>query len=100
MNFRMIWITLLIYFFILSSSPCPLAQPESQYIAQKISFDFRDSDVRNILKMIAEMGGLNIVLSEEVKGRVTIRLIEVSWDQALEVILRTQSLGMVKIGNI
>jgi len=73
--------------------PSSLAQP-------KISLDFKDADVRNILKLIAEVSGFNIVLGDDVKGRVTIKLVDVFWDQALEVILQSQSLGMVKIGNV
>ncbi len=62
--------------------------------------DFVDADIRNILKIIAEVSELNIVAGDDVKGRVTIRLVEVPWDQALEVILQSQSLGMVRMGNV
>jgi type IV pilus assembly protein PilQ len=100
MKFQMVWVTLLIGWFILSLSSRLLAQPTRQYTNQKISLDFRDANIKNLLEMIAEVGELNIVVSDEVRGRVTIRLVEVPWDQALEVILQSQSLGMVKIGNV
>lgn len=100
MKFPMIWITFLIGLSILSSSLCSLAQPAGEYTNRRIFLDFRDADMRNVLKLIAEVGELNIVISDEVKGRVTIILVDVPWDQALEVILQSQSLDMVKIGNV
>jgi len=62
--------------------------------------DFEDADIRNILGFIAEVSELNIVAGDNVKGRVTIRLVDVPWDQALDLILQSQSLGMVRIGNV
>lgn len=88
------WITPLILISILSSSLGSLAQPS------KISLDFRDADVRNILKLIAEISELNMIIGDEVKGRMTIKLVDVSWDEVLEVILQSQSLGMVRMGNV
>jgi type IV pilus assembly protein PilQ len=88
------WITPLILISILSSSLGSLAQPT------KISLDFRDADVRNILKLIAEVFELNMIIGDEVKGRMTIKLVDVSWNQALEVILQSQSLGIIRNGNV
>jgi type IV pilus assembly protein PilQ len=65
-----------------------------------MTLDFVDADLRNILKLIAEVSELNIVAGDDVKGRITIKLIDVPWDQALDVILQSQSLGMVRIGNV
>ena len=76
------------------------AQPLRQYTGRKISLDFVDADIRNILRFIAEVSELNIVAGDDVKGRVTIRLVEVPLNQALEVILQSQSLGMVRVGNV
>lgn len=59
-----------------------------------------DADLRNILRLIAEISELNIVAGDDVKGRVTIRLVDVPWEQALGVILQSQSLGMVRVGNV
>lgn len=78
----------------------PLAQPPERYRGRRISLDFVDADLRNILRLIAEVSELNIVAGDDVKGRVTIRLLDVPWDQALEVILQSQSLGMVRVGNV
>lgn len=100
MRFRGIWIPILILISILSSSSSLTAQPSRQYTGRKITLDFKDADIRNIFRLIAEVSDLNIVIGDEVKGRVTIKLVEVPWDQALEVILQSQSLGMVKIGNV
>jgi len=76
------------------------AQPLEPYTGRKISLDFVDADIRNILGFIAEVSELNIVAGDDVKGRVTIRLVDVPWDQALDLILQSQSLGMVRVGNV
>ena len=55
---------------------------------------------RNILRLIAEVSDLNVIAGQEVTGKVTIRLVDVPWDQALDVILLTKGLGFVRIGNI
>ena len=94
MKFTGICIAILIVVSLLVLSLSSLAQPPP------ISLDFRDADIRNILKLIAEVAELNIILGDEVKGRMTIKLVDVSLDQALEVILQSQSLGMVRIGNV
>ena len=95
-----IWVTLLTAIFILSLNPRASAQPSGDSSGRKISLDLANADVRNILKLIAEVAELNIVAGEDVKGRVTIRLVEVPLNQALEVILQSQSLGMVRVGNV
>ena len=100
MGFRRFWIPFLILISILSSNSSLIAQPSRQYTGRKITLDFKDADIRNIFRLIAEVSDLNIVIGDEVKGRVTIKLVEVPWDQALEVILQTQSLGMVRTGNV
>jgi type IV pilus assembly protein PilQ len=84
----------------LSSSSSLIAQPPRQYTGRRITLDFKDADIRNIFRFIAEVSNLNIVIGDEVRGSVTIRLVDVPWDQALEVILQSQSLGMVRIGNV
>ena len=94
MAFSKKWIATLILIFIFSPSLSSLAQ------SSKISLDFKDADVRNILKLIAEVSELNIIIGDEVKGRMTIKLVDVSLDEAFEVILQSQSLGMVRNGNV
>jgi type IV pilus assembly protein PilQ len=73
---------------------------EKQYQGRRISLDFKDADIANILRLIAEVSDLNVIAGEEVAGKVTIRLVDVPWDQALDVILLTKGLGFVRIGNI
>ena len=87
-------------FFLATPLLAPLAQPPDRYRGRRISLDLVDADLRNILRLIAEISELNIVAGDDVKGRVTIRLVDVPWEQALEVILQSQSLGMVRVGNV
>ncbi len=70
------------------------------YKGRKISLVFKDADIRDVLRVIAEVSNMNIIAGDDVKGTITIRLINVPWDQALDIILQSQGLGMVKIGNI
>ena len=73
---------------------------EKEYTGRRISLDFKDADVGNILRLIAEVSDLNVIAGEEVAGRVTIRLVDVPWDQALDVVLLTKGLGFVRVGNV
>ncbi|HTO05840.1 MAG TPA: AMIN domain-containing protein, partial [Myxococcota bacterium] len=73
---------------------------EKQYQGRRISLDFKDADIGNILRLIAEVSDLNVIAGQDVAGKVTIRLVDVPWDQALDVILLTKGLGFVRIGNI
>lgn len=73
---------------------------EKAYQGRRISLDFKDADIANILRLIAEVSDLNVIAGQEVTGKVTIRLVDVPWDQALDVILLTKGLGFVRIGNI
>lgn len=68
---------------------------EKVYTGQKISLDFKDADVRNILRLISDISGLNIIVSDNVKGKVTIKLDEVPWDEVLDIILETNNLGKI-----
>jgi type IV pilus secretin PilQ/predicted competence protein len=70
----------------------------AQYRGKKISLDFKDADIQNVLRLIAEVSGKNIVISEAVKGKVTIRLLNVPWDMALDVILKTYALDKEELG--
>jgi type IV pilus assembly protein PilQ len=73
---------------------------EKQYAGRRISLDFKDIDMSDILRLIAEVSDLNVIAGEEVQGRVTIRLVDVPWDQALDVILLTKGLGFMRVGNV
>ncbi len=74
--------------------------PERKYTGRRLSMDFVDADIRNVLRLIGEVSGLNIVAGDDVQGKVTVRLVDVPWDQALDVILKTRGLDKVREGNV
>ncbi|HEY8431459.1 MAG TPA: secretin and TonB N-terminal domain-containing protein, partial [Sandaracinaceae bacterium] len=76
------------------------ARGGERYRGRRIDLDFHNADIHNILRLISEVGGVNIVTSDEVSGTVTIRMRNVPWDQALDVILQAKGLGMVRRGNL
>ena len=71
-----------------------------QYRGRRISLDFKGVDIADVLRLIAEVSELNVIAGDEVKGQVTVRLVDVPWDQALDVVLLTKGLGFMRIGNI
>lgn len=71
-----------------------------KYTGRRISLDFQDADLANVIRLIADVSNLNIVLGEDVKGKVTLKLINVPWDQALDIILKMNSFGQIREGNI
>ncbi len=71
-----------------------------KYVGKKVSFEFKDIDIHNLLRVIAEVSKKNIVVADDVTGKVTIRLRNVPWDQAFELILRSKNLGKEEMGNI
>jgi type IV pilus assembly protein PilQ len=73
---------------------------ESRYVGRRISLDFQQADISNVLRLIAEVSGFNIVIGEGVKSKVTMKLVSVPWDQALDMILKMNGLGKIKQGNI
>jgi len=70
------------------------------YVGQKVTFDFKDIEVQNALKLIGEVSRLNIIMSDEVTGNLTMRLVDVPWDQALDLILLSQGLDKQTVGNV
>lgn len=72
----------------------------TQYVGEPISVDFQDADIRTVLRLISEVSGLNIVISDSVTGRVTMRLVNVPWDQVLALVLRTKKLAMEREANV
>ena len=70
------------------------------YKGEKLSLNFQNIEVRAVLQVIADFTGLNIVTSDTVQGSLTLRLKDVPWDQALDIILQTKGLDMRKNGNI
>ncbi len=77
-----------------------LFEEEKRYVGRLISLDLQDTDIDNALRIIAEVSNLNIIASDDVTGKVTLRLIDVPWDQALDVILKTNGLDKVQEGNV
>jgi type IV pilus assembly protein PilQ len=73
---------------------------EKKYTGQKISLDFKDADIKNVFRLLAEVSGLNIVVTNEVNRKVTLRLVEVPWDQALDLLIDTNGLGKEQVGNV
>ncbi|MEW6101526.1 MAG: type IV pilus secretin PilQ [Candidatus Omnitrophota bacterium] len=76
------------------------ASADSLAMSQNVTLDFKEADIRNVLKIISFKSGVNIVTTPEVMGNITIRLVDVPWEKALDVILRTYGFGYEKIGNI
>ncbi len=83
----------------ISATPPPMREPH-EYTGQRISLDFKDADIQNVLRILADVSGLNIITTEEVQGKLTMRLIDVPWDQAFDAILRAKNLDSVREGNI
>ncbi|MEN8107977.1 MAG: type IV pilus secretin PilQ [Pseudomonadota bacterium] len=73
---------------------------EFGYTGERLSLNFQDIEVRSVLQLIADFTGLNIVVSDTVGGSLTLRLKNVPWDQALDIILKTKGLGMRQAGNV
>ncbi|MDR0479954.1 MAG: type IV pilus secretin PilQ, partial [Burkholderiaceae bacterium] len=70
------------------------------YQGEKLSLNFQNIDVRSLLQVIADFTNFNIVVSDTVQGNLTLRLKDVPWDQALDIILQAKSLGMKRTGNV
>lgn len=77
----------------------PPAAPR-QYTGERISLDFKDADIQNVLRVLADASRLNIIATDDVKGKVTLHLTEVPWDQALDLVLKTNRLDATYEGNV
>jgi type IV pilus assembly protein PilQ len=77
-----------------------LAESQSQFTGEPISLDLKDADIKDVFRTISQLTGLNIVIDPEVRGNVTVQLEDVPWDQALDLILKQNSLGYVLENNI
>ncbi len=73
---------------------------EFTYVGDRISLNFQDIEVRAVLQLIADFTELNLVASDTVSGRITLRLQNVPWDQALELVLKTRGLDKRQVGNV
>jgi len=76
------------------------AKEKFPYSGEKLSLNFQSIEVRAVLQLIADFTGLNLVASDTVGGTITLRLQNVPWDQALELILKTKGLDQRKVGNV
>jgi len=70
------------------------------FTGERLSLNFQDIEVRSVLQLLADFTGLNLVVSDSVVGNLTLRLKNVPWDQAMDIILKTKGLGQRKAGNV
>lgn len=92
----------------LTLSVKPISQEDAErrnadrfaYTGEKLSLNFQDIDVRSVLQLIADFTDLNLVASDTVAGNITLRLQNVPWDQALDLVLKTKGLDKRKVGNV
>ena len=83
------------------STPADTSQPAAtRFSGARISLDVQQVDIADVLRVIAEISQLNIITSPEVQGKVTTRMVNVPWDQALDVLLKLYGLGMERHGNV
>jgi type IV pilus assembly protein PilQ len=75
-------------------------EEKKEYTGSRLNLDFQDIDVRAILKVLADISGQNMVVSESVRGNFTLRLQDVPWDHALDIVMRSKGLDMRKQGNV
>jgi type IV pilus assembly protein PilQ len=80
--------------------PVTLNPGEQKFTGHPISLDFKDGDLQDIFRLFADISGLNIVVNPGVSGKVTLKLNEVPWDQALDLILKANGLGYTLEGNV
>lgn len=84
----------------LEESPIEVPLTRARYTGTPISVDFQNADIHAVLRLLAKVGGFNVVASDSVKGKVTLRLENVPWDQVLDIVLASKGLGMIRVGNI
>ncbi|MBF0498212.1 MAG: type IV pilus secretin PilQ [Deltaproteobacteria bacterium] len=90
-----------------SAGPSTKSRPEEEmgrgtkiYTGQKVSLDFQEADIKNIFRLLSEVSTLNIIVSDDVRGKITLRLTNVPWDQALDLILVEKNLDKLHKGNV
>jgi type IV pilus assembly protein PilQ len=91
-------------------APPPLVQVNTEtgssprgkrlYYGQPISLDLKDADVHNVIRLLGDVSGINIVATDDVTGQITLRLNDVPWDQALDIVMQAQNLESVQEGNV
>jgi type IV pilus assembly protein PilQ len=86
-----------------SSGPVTLSREvatAASFKGKKITIDMQDADIINVIRLMGDVSGKNVVIGEDVKGKVTVKLKNVPWDQALDVVLKTKDLGREERGGI
>ncbi|GAB3371127.1 type IV pilus secretin PilQ family protein [Lysobacter rhizosphaerae] len=81
-------------------APAAATTPARAYSGRPVTFNFQDVPVRTVLQLIAEESGLNVVAADTVQGNVTLRLVNVPWDQALDIVLQAKGLDKRRSGNV
>ena len=81
-------------------APNLLGQTKRAFTGRRIDLDLKDADVHNVLRLLADVGQVNIITADNVSGTVTIRMRNVPWDQALDVVLQAKGLGVVQRANM
>ncbi len=76
------------------------SQATRTFSGRPVTLQLRDSDLSDVFRLIGEASGFNIILGDDVKGKITLSLVDTPWDQALDVVLRTQHLGAERSGNV
>ncbi len=77
----------------------PTVAGQHRFSGQHVDLEFKDASIQEILRLLAEVGKVNIIVADNVSGNVTVRMRNVPWDQALETVLQAKSLGFVRQGN-
>ena len=103
-----VWVLPLLLGFVLPCAAQGLApgetrvvgEPTAKYTGERISLDFKDADIKDVLRFLADFGNFNLVLDASVQGKVTIKLRDVPWDQALDIILKNHGLGADIAGSV
>ncbi|RNC69857.1 MAG: type IV pilus secretin family protein [Desulfuromonadales bacterium] len=78
----------------------PSGESKKVYTGRRVTLEFSDADIRKIFQLIAEVSNLNFLVGDDVSGTISLKLVNVPWDQALDVILENKGLGMQRDGNI
>ena len=76
------------------------APGQKAYTGQRINLEFHDIDVRNLLRLLADVSKKNMVVADDVQGKITVSLRNVPWDQALDIVLQAKGLGKQEVGNV
>jgi len=71
-----------------------------KYVGKKISIDLQDADIKSVIRLISEIANVNIILGEEIDGKVTLKIKETPWDQVLDIIMARFNLGKAELNNV